>query len=256
MHSSLREVWRRFIARRMGPPSGIEPSNTSVSHSFSRMFQRLKRAVDLGFCPAAVLDVGASNGRWTRECAKVLNGSKFYCIEPLVENESELQVLCRENSRIRYGLFLAGASEGSAVLNVDGAGTSVLRGHWGNPYGSQRLVPMKTLDGLVESGWLDQPDLIKLDVQGYELEVLRGGEKTLSQSMGIIAEVSFMAFQEGMPEIAEVFAFMDRYGFVCYDIMSLSTRPLDDALAQADVFFVKADSPLRASNRWDVNSDY
>ena len=100
------------------------------------------------------------------------------------------------------------------------------------------------------------PQLLKVDVQGYELEVLKGGARTLSSVEAIIAEVSFFRFQAGMPVFHELVESLRRQGFVCYDVLSLSPRPLDGALAQADLLFVREDSQLRASNQWDKDSVY
>ena len=219
-------------------------------------FRRVEAMRQLGFAPDVILDVGASDGSWTRDCMSVFPAAAYYCIDPLVEHEPGLVALNRENARVKYRLCLIGAQPGKMVLNVDGHGSSVLRGHWDNPYGQQREVIMQTLDGLLEEGWLVPPQLLKVDVQGYELEVLKGGARTLSSVEAIIAEVSFFRFQAGMPVFHELVESLRRQGFVCYDVLSLSPRPLDGALAQADLLFVREDSQLRASNQWDKDSVY
>jgi hypothetical protein len=142
------------------------------------------------------------------------------------------------------------------TLNVEGAGSSVLCGHWGNAYGVQRAVPAATLDNLVRDRAAPQPDFIKLDVQGYELEVLKGARETLPGVHAIVAEVSFYPFQQGMPLFHEVVGRLGEYGFVVADILSLSIRPLDGTAAQSDVLFIRATHPLRQDIRWDRTSLY
>ena len=61
----------------------------------------------------------------------------------------------------------------------------------------------------------------------------------------MILETSFLSFFKGAPVFADVIAFMGARGFCAYDLFALSHRPLDGALAQADVVFVPEDSPLR-----------
>jgi hypothetical protein len=94
------------------------------------------------------------------------------------------------------------------------------------------------------------PDLLKLDVQGYELEVLKGAEKALRQMSAILIEVNFIDIHKGAPLIDELVLFLRDKGFVAYDICALTRRPLDQALWQADFIFVPRHSELRSDKRW------
>jgi len=89
------------------------------------------------------------------------------------------------------------------------------------------------------------PYLIKIDVQGAELDVLAGGQTTLSQAEFVLLEVSlFQFFQQG-PIFCDVVGYMKSKGFVPYDILGLQYRPLDRALSQIDISFVKETGLLR-----------
>src|SRR2546422_465251 len=91
---------------------------------------------------------------------------------------------------------------------------------------------------------------LKLDVQGYELEVLRGAERTLTATDVVLMEVSLLQYNAGAPLFAEVTAFMKAIGFVVYDICGQLRRAADEALFQADLLFVREDSTLRASKQF------
>ena len=79
----------------------------------------------------------------------------------------------------------------------------------------------------------------------FQLDVLKGSEKTLKKTEVIILEVSFFKFMKGAPDFYEVICFMKEYGFVAYDILKGFYRPLDDALGQIDIIFVKENGFLR-----------
>ncbi len=96
---------------------------------------------------------------------------------------------------------------------------------------------MTTLDRLIERLDFPQPDLIKLDLQGYELHALAGAEKAMAHAQALLLEVSFIELAEGMPLLAEMIAFMKDHGFRCYDIFGLWHRPLDGALRRETSFF-------------------
>ncbi len=69
-----------------------------------------------------------------------------------------------------------------------------------------------------------------------------------------LIEISTIATIENAPEADEVFAFLSQHGFVIYDILSLNRRPLDSALAQLDVLFIKRNSPIRSDRRWRASA--
>lgn len=88
--------------------------------------------------------------------------------------------------------------------------------------------PVKTvrLDDIDELGNID---LIKIDVQGGELDVFKGGERTLSSTLMVWTEVEFVELYEGQPLFAEVDQFLRSQGFMfhCFTgIVPRSFKPL------------------------------
>ena len=69
---------------------------------------------------------------------------------------------------------------------------------------------------------LQGPLLLKLDVQGFELEVLRGSRIALDAAEFVLLEVSTLNYNRGAPLVAEVLDFMNQRGFVLFDIADLS----------------------------------
>jgi hypothetical protein len=107
-------------------------------------------------------------------------------------------------------------------------------------------LPMTTLDEVSGATTLKGPVLLKLDVQGYELEVLRGGPRTLTLAEVVLLEVSLLEYNQGAPLMPEVVAFMNSAGFVPYDVCGQFRRESDAALCQIDIIFVQRNSALRA----------
>ncbi len=110
---------------------------------------------------------------------------------------------------------------------------------------------MRTIDQIVSEHFGDQgPEFLKLDVQGYELEVLKGAEKTLPQIQVILAEINLLDIHQNVPLLADVVAWLNDRDWVTYDICGFIRRPLDQALWQIDMIFVPKRSPLRIDKRW------
>jgi hypothetical protein len=104
-------------------------------------------------------------------------------------------------------------------------------------------LPMIPLDTYVARKGLQQPDLLKLDVQGAELDVLRGGEATLRAAKYVLLEVSLHRWNKDAPMIEEVVRFMDDRGFCLVDIVE--THMVAGYMLQVDVLFAHKSTGLR-----------
>lgn len=83
----------------------------------------------------------------------------------------------------------------------------------------------QTLDEIVEGHGM-KPDFLKLDVQGAELDVLRGGEKAIiSTCEFILLEVGMAEFNAGSPTFFQILSFMDQVGFEIFDLVELKYLP-------------------------------
>ncbi len=117
-----------------------------------------------------------------------------------------------------------------------------------NVNGFERTVPAITLDQICQEKCTKGPYLIKIDTQGSELDVLRGAENVIQETKFVITEVSFFQFFAGGPQFYDCVKFMKERGFVCYDMFDLSYRPLDGAMSQVDLAFVREKSQFRKAH--------
>jgi FkbM family methyltransferase len=96
-----------------------------------------------------------------------------------------------------------------------------------------------TLDALVAARGFPPPDVIKLDVQGAELDVLRGAPTALAAATIVALECKAQEYNAGAPGLPEVVAFMDGAGFRLYDVLEL--HYCRDRLTEADLLFCRKD---------------
>jgi hypothetical protein len=92
------------------------------------------------------------------------------------------------------------------------------------------------------------PDLVKLDIQGFELEALSGAQATFWENRGFILETKFTVPHQYITR--EVIAFMSDRGYELYDITEYLRRPFDGALGCIDVAFVKSRGMFCAKSSW------
>lgn len=193
-----------------------------------------------GFSPRVLLDVGAAVGGWTSQMTEIFPESKYLMVDPLKENELALKAVVQRHANVQYWLGAVGSRTGELAFHVHGDQSSMYDSGWGHE-GTLRRVPMRTLDSLVADMNCHDADGLKLDVQGAELEVLKGAAETLRRCRVVQVEVSFRKIYENAPLAHDIIAFFADQGFRIFDISTLYKRK-DRALLQADLFFVKDDT--------------
>jgi FkbM family methyltransferase len=232
----------RRIASPAETPTADGPPRSSVRGA-------LRQMAKLGFLPRTVIDVGVAFE--TRELYEEFPEAAFLLVEPLAEFEPFLKKICSQYNA-QYVLAAAGESSGTVSLNVHPSQldcSSLFREAEGaHVDGEPREVPMVAIDKVCEERGLGGPYLLKIDVQGAELRVLAGAAKTLKQCEVVILEVTLFGTMIGGPQLADVVSYMHERGFVVYDLWGMLYRPLDGALAQIDMAFVRNDSKLREAH--------
>ena len=201
----------------------------------------LTRLKSLGFAPAVIYDIGAYRGGWTRLAADVFPDAQFVLFEANRDHAGELAATGR-----RHVIAALGAEDdGTRAFHVpragDVTGASLYvenTAHYAGQNRQVREVATARLDTLVARETLPAPDLIKIDVQGAELEVLAGAAGTLRSTGALVVEVSLVDYNKGGPLVAEVIAALDRLGFRCADLCEVH-RNARNFVLQLDLLFVR-----------------
>jgi len=220
------------------------------------MFTFLEDMKARGLNCTQIVDIGANQGHWSGMAYGVYPDADFCMIEPQEEMRPKLEALCAHHTRMQFHLAAAGPKEGTMVLTLweDTLGSSLLPA--ADPEalasGKQREVPIVSIDGLLARGNIKMPQLMKLDVQGFELEVLKGAESTFGHTEAYILEVPLFAFEDGpnMPQLIDVLNFMYARDYVAYDMPGFLRRPYDGAMRICDICFVQKNGIFRRKNQW------
>lgn len=212
----------------------------------------LERLSRRSFVPAHIFDVGAYSGEFAKVCRRIWPHARLTCFEVLPRRVEELEAWCAADGNAQIIRYLLGAKVSDAVtFHEMETASSVLEEHI--PQAAPvRSYPMTTIDELVASSNLQPPKFLKLDVQGFEFEILNGAKQTLPGIDAILAEVNLLDIHKGVHLLDDTVSFLRDNDFVAYDICGLHRRPLDSALWQADLIFVPRGSSLRADKRWQA----
>jgi FkbM family methyltransferase len=195
--------------------------------------------------PTTIYDIGASGGTWTLLARTICPQAEVHAFEPLDYAVHDFDRRAGKVGRVTLHKIALGAAPKSAsmfVLARADASSVLPPVGTESPEAEGRVcstvnVQMDSLDHYVAVNSLPAPDLIKLDVQGYELEVLRGGSESLSKARAVITEVSFREFYRGQSVFSDMVAFLGARGL--HAAAFARTFPTGARLAQTDVLFCR-----------------
>jgi FkbM family methyltransferase len=202
--------------------------------------------VQQGIRPRSVLDVGANAGQFTVAAAKLLAPQTIHSFEPL---SSSYQALLANTARLQgvtTHQIALGSVDGQADITVNRFphSSSLL------PLGARHAqafpeameqrterVEVRRLDSVVAASELARPCLLKLDVQGFEKEVLKGARESLRSVDYVIAELSFRELYVGEPLFDDMCAFLKDNGFSFLRPLDFLRDPRNGEILQMDALF-------------------
>ncbi len=196
---------------------------------------------DLGFAPRCVLDIGASNGSWSSMIAEVFPEARFEMFEPLAgrrpEYDAGLASVMASRSNLRLHPVALGSENGEAAFwsETAGVGSSLLVGNV--PAEEKITVPVRRLDDAVRDAGIAPPEIIKVDVQGGEMQVLRGGRETFAAADVLHLETWLRrGYGQQTPLLHELIDALRPMGFVLVQFGDFWRHP-DQELVSVDAFF-------------------
>ncbi len=228
--------------RRLQKLRGTVAAQLTTGHIDSLELLELLRPLN----PQAIFDIGANIGTWTILAKALYPETEIYAFEPLESHCAKFTAATRGLQGVTLHQLALGAMPANLQMNVlnrsDASSllpmTSECSQHFALKDERTVTVRVERLDDLLRAKTIPQPDVVKLDIQGYELEALRGGEVTLMGAHAILAEVSLIELYKEQCLFHGLAAFLAERGFyVCaFGAATILGRPL----LQADVLFVSA----------------
>jgi len=195
--------------------------------------------------PKVIYDIGANRGTWTCLAKAIFPAAQVEAFEPLAMHFEEFQTRTQAVAGVRLHRVALGAAAAKLEMDVmdfsDASSflpaTAATRAEFDLHSIRHENLVVFPLDPFRAQHQLPAPDLVKLDVQGYELEVLRGAEETLRTTRAVLTEVSFREYYRGQPLFHDVVAFLATRGFLLQALGE--STPLGAPLGQTDALFLK-----------------
>jgi FkbM family methyltransferase len=239
----------RGLAKRFAMKCGYEilryPRLSEAHRSLAGLLQ--KEQINL------VLDVGANVGQFVADLRAVGYGGRIVSFEPLSSAHAELCMLAEGDPNWTIADRTAIGSETGAVdIHISGNSMSssileMLSSHSDaapeSSYVSVESVSVRRLDDLCTLAPTDRV-LVKIDVQGFERQVVEGARRVLANSRAVISEISLVPLYEGQILAKDMWDLLAVQGFVPWSLEPCFRHPETGRLLQLDGVFVRSNDEL------------
>jgi len=208
------------------------------------LYQAINHLRNLGYLPSVIVDAGVASG--TPALYTNYPQTKTILIEPLDEYNNVINEILKRYPDFHYvkralsdkdGLISFYSKEyksGSSEYLADDESTA-----------ENIRVESITLEQIIEEYNISSPALLKLDIEGSEKKVLLSSTDAVKQFNVIICEVTFIPRLNEAPAFAEIQTIMTGIGYCVFDIVDIRYEKNKHNLFQADIVYIKKDSPFR-----------
>ncbi|MFA6315246.1 MAG: FkbM family methyltransferase [Candidatus Paceibacterota bacterium] len=194
----------------------------------------------------SILDIGANEGQFLEKIMKVFPGKQTYCFEPLREVYKKLQTKTKDRQNVKVIQCAIGDenkemsmnhcefSPSSSLLKMDDLHKKAF------PFtakSQKEIVLVRKLDNIDEIRDKCKRPFIKIDTQGYEINVINGGLETFKLSPIIMIEVSYKSLYEGQPLFDDIYNKLTKMGFNYIGNIEQLLDPTTLQPLQADAIF-------------------
>ncbi|MFM2296153.1 MAG: hypothetical protein RLZZ350_2566 [Verrucomicrobiota bacterium] len=202
------------------------------------------RALPIG----TVFDVGANVGKMARSYRKLFPAAQIYSFEPVPATYEKLAAYAAtQNGAVKTFNVAVGSAPGQTTMwwnREHSGGSSLARSTFNEGAGEKISIAVETLDRLAATLELRGEILVKIDTEGYDLEVIRGGKELLGQATVVIVEVLFADDLGAPPHLGQFTQELGELGFMFRGFLGVGV--VDGVPLGGDAIFIKRKS-LRAA---------
>lgn len=196
-----------------------------------------------------IVDVGANEGQFALKLIGKNNyKGKIISFEPVSSSFGVLSKNSQRSSNWAVVKSAVGDTEGTVPINISQNSVSsslrkvnahTVEAEAGTAIVNTEMVPINTLDNLLKAHQWQNDLWLKIDVQGFEREVLKGASETLKQAKVIQIELAVIPSYEQSPYLEEIITQLRAAGFTLYSIMSGFRNYKTGQMYEMEGFFVK-----------------
>jgi FkbM family methyltransferase len=237
--------YEKFLgARRSEAPAIAAPVTPAAAPQPVTELEKFFRSlVRLEYLPRHVVDVGANRGDWTRLALHNLPDARYKLFETNPRLHGLLADLASEYDAVTVHPVGVGSVDGELPFTLherDDSGTFSMTLDQATREGfGQVAIPIRRLDDVLRGAAAPPVDLLKVDAEGFDLEVLAGAPETLEAAEIVLVECAVMS-KRFSNDVRSVVNYMHSNGFHPLDITDINRTQKHGSLWLIEMAFVKA----------------
>ena len=195
-----------------------------------------------------VLDIGANEGQFALMIRKLLPQAAICSFEPIPDCYTKLIGHFNKDKAFKAFNVAIGDKEEIIEMNINDFSPSsslleIDQLHVENfkhtAHSTKQQIAVKTLDGLRSELNLAKPYMVKIDTQGYEDKVIKGGQQVLAEAAVIFVELSYRPLYKEQTLFDDIYNHLVRLGFQYHGNFEELLSPINGVVLQSDGIFIK-----------------
>lgn len=199
--------------------------------------------------PELVIDVGANKGQFTLMCRELFPDAAIVAFEPLNMPTKQFKDLFNNDHKVTLHqnaigqtrgsetIYISRRMDSSSLLPISKTQSTIFPGTELDHTTIIKIAPLSDFSGSINCS---VRTLLKIDVQGFELEVLRGCGTLLQEIDYCYVECSYQELYKGQPLVNDILDFMHSAGFILTGVFNQTTDKAGHAV-QGDFLFISND---------------
>lgn len=217
-----------------------------------RLFAAVEHAAIIGSQFSTIVDIGANKGQFTLACRALSPASKIISFEPLPNVAARFAEFFKDDQSVRLYRAAIGPFQGQELMHLSAKddsssllpmGDAQVKAFPGTEEVGTIHVDVAPLDHFLKLSDISAPALLKIDVQGYEYEVLLGCESLIASFDHVYCECSFLELYTGQKLVDSIADWLYRHGFRLAGVYNISYAKSGKAI-QADFMFERMSESL------------
>ena len=243
-----REIKLREFLKRILPNKVIRALRRSGAYDKEELLNNFYLTLRLpGFNAKVIYDIGANKGLWTSKCLEFFPNSNYYLFEPQINLANDIRSKFNNNKNIQVFPFGVGNKNEEILFTLadrDDSCSFAIEESKARELGFKQIKSrIVSLDSFIKENNLKNPDLLKIDAEGFDLEVLEGAVSTIQNHVEIVLiEVGIMN-KHIKNDALTVMNKMNDLGFRLFEITDLN-RPFNNNLWLSEFVFIRRNGKL------------